>query len=95
MTDAELLEQMWLAGASVLEIAARLGCQPSAIYKLRLELGLSRRKTLRAAKADPTPEEIASRAAEVRAKWSDDELQRRAVGRGCDWGVPMVRRRMA
>lgn len=93
MTDRELFAEMWFAGASVPEMAARLGCQPPAIYRLRIQYGLPNRPPVRSSKKDPTTSEIEERAAEVRARWSDEERERRAVGRVSGWGVPVATRR--
>lgn len=93
MIDRELFAELWLAGASVPEMAARLGCRQPAVYALRVQFGLPRRPRVQCTKADPTPEEILKRAAEIRARWSDEELERRSVGKRGVWRVPRARLR--
>ena len=91
--DRELFAELWYAGASVPEIASRVGCQQPTVYTLRVKLGLPRRGRVPCAKKDPTPEEIEQRSAEVRERWSDEERERRAVGKPEAWGVPFIRLR--
>lgn len=93
MIDRDLFEELWYAGVSVPEMAARLGCQQPAVYKLRVSLGLPRRPRVPCTATDPTEQEIADRSAEVRARWSDEERERRSVGKVEGWGVPQVRLR--
>jgi hypothetical protein len=38
----------------------------------------------------PSPEEIAERSAEIRAKWSEDERRRRRVGPAFDAETPTI-----
>ena len=40
--------------------------------------------------AEPTPEEIAERAAAERARWSDAERRKRQVGHAADWRPTVV-----
>jgi len=93
IVDRELFAELWYAGASVPEIASRVGCQQPTVYTLRLKLGLPRRPRVPCTSKDPTPEEIVARSAEVRERWSDEERERRAVGKPEAWGVPLVRLR--
>ncbi len=64
--------QMWRSRVSVAEIAARLGLTKNGVNVIRHRLRLSRRTSATRAKTepyrDPTPEEIAQRAAEERAR---------------------------
>jgi hypothetical protein len=64
------LHQLWASGASYTEIAAALGCSQSFVSKLKERHKLpNRQKATRDILADdPTPEEIAERAAECRAR---------------------------
>jgi hypothetical protein len=93
MMDRELFAELWLAGASVPEMAARLGCRQPAIYSLRVQFGLPRRPRVPCTDKDPTPDEIAERSAEVRARWSEEERERRGIGKVEAWGVPLIRLR--
>lgn len=75
----------WCAHIPVAELCIRWTITKDQVVRLRdlWELPLRRdrknfRKTVR--QADPTPEEIAERAAIIRAGWSDEtELERRVV----------------
>lgn len=82
--DVPKLFEMWAAGASRYEICTMLGIRPGAFQHLRRRYALPKRNKGRPTRApleaDPTPEELAERCAEVRAKWSAEETERRAVG---------------
>lgn len=72
--DIDLLRRLWHDNVHVSEIAARLGCGCELVYQLRLRHGLPARTKVRVSKnADPTPEEIEQRLAEV---W---EMRRRGT----------------
>jgi hypothetical protein len=64
------LEQLWAAGKTHVEIAAALGCATAYVAELVARHNLPRRR--RACHGpqedDPTPEQIAERAAECRAR---------------------------
>jgi hypothetical protein len=64
------LRQLWARGDSYQEIAAALGCSQSFVSRLKDRHKLpNRQKATRDILADdPTPEEIAERAAECRAR---------------------------
>ena len=64
------LHQLWASGASYIEIAAALGCSQSFIHTLksRHKLPNRQRVTRKFCDNDPTPEQIAERAAECRAR---------------------------
>ena len=64
------LHRLWASGASYIEIAAALGCSQSLVARLKVRHGLpNRQKATRDIFADdPTPEQIAERAAECRAR---------------------------
>lgn len=67
---AVTLHRMWASGASYIEIAAALGCSQSLVARLKVRHGLpNRQKPNREIfDDDPTPEQIAERAAECRAR---------------------------
>jgi hypothetical protein len=67
---AVTLHRLWARGDSYQEIAAALGCSQSFVSRLKDRHKLpNRQKATRDILADdPTPEEIAERAAECRAK---------------------------
>ena len=83
--DVPKLFAMWSAGASQYEISVALGIRPGTFWQIRRRYALPKRKPAKPARAshdpDPTPEEIAERCAITRAKWSEEETERRAVGR--------------
>lgn len=64
------LHELWARGDSYLEIAAALGCSESFVHhlKVRHKLADRQRPTRAILEDDPTPEQIAERAAECRAK---------------------------
>lgn len=67
---AEQLHQMWASGVSNADIAAALGCSESFVTKLARRHRLPRRQKppKEIFENDPTPEQIAERAAEIRAR---------------------------
>ena len=64
------LHELWARGDSYLEIAAALGCSESFVHHLKVRHKLPHRQkpTREIFDDDPTPEQIAERAAECRAK---------------------------
>lgn len=68
--SASKLHALWAAGASYQEIAAALGCSQSFIQRLKTRHKLPNRQRANREifEDDPTPEQIAERAAEQRAK---------------------------
>jgi hypothetical protein len=64
------LHELWARGDSYLEIAAALGCSESFVHhlKVRHKLADRQRSTREILEDDPTPEQIAERAAECRAR---------------------------
>jgi hypothetical protein len=67
---AVTLHQLWASGASYQEIAAALGCSESYVHRLKMRHKLPNRQksTREIFEDDPTPEQIAERAAECRAR---------------------------
>ena len=68
--DLALLQRLWAAGKTHIEIAAALGCVEKKVEQLRRRHALPRRprKYAPPVDADPTPEQIEERAAECRAR---------------------------
>lgn len=64
------LHELWARGDSYLEIAAALGCSESFVHHLKVRHKLPHRQkpTREIFEDDPTPEQIAERAAECRAR---------------------------
>ena len=64
------LHQLWASGASYQTIAAALGCSQSFVSRLKVRHKLPDRQkpTREIFEDDPTPEQIAERAAECRAR---------------------------
>jgi hypothetical protein len=64
------LHRLWASGASYVEIAAALGCSQSYVHRLKTRHKLPNRQkaTKDISDDDPTPEQIAERAAECRAR---------------------------
>lgn len=67
---AATLHMLWARGDSYQEIAAALGCSESFVHHLKVRHKLPHRQkpTREIFEDDPTPEQIAERAAECRAK---------------------------
>lgn len=84
--DVQALFRLWANGASRHEICTTLGIRPGAFQHLRQQYALPKRTRGRPARGplepDPSPEELAQRCAEVRAKWSEEETEKRRVGSG-------------
>jgi transposase-like protein len=67
--DLAVLQRLWAAGKTHIEIAAALGCAEKQVEQLRRRHALPRRPRKQApVTVDPTPEQIAERAAECRAR---------------------------
>ena len=66
---ALILHEMWTRGASVQEIGRRFGVSVSTVWKWKLQYKLPQRAMpQKLERGCPTPEEIAERAAECRAR---------------------------
>lgn len=88
------LFRLWSSGESVSDIALALGISQSMLYRLKWQYGLPSRQRGGVAFTivDPSPEEIAERAAVERSRWSEDERHRRIVGnRHVRWTAPAFR----
>jgi electron transfer flavoprotein alpha/beta subunit len=77
------LRQLWLTQRKTEEIATELQVSLPYLYTLAKRYNLPKRthvkKTMRprgSKEVDPTPEEIVARAAEVRARWTEQEYAR-------------------
>jgi hypothetical protein len=80
--DIDLLRRLWAAGETCEVIAAALGCPISYVWDLRDRYGLpSRRKQKPDGSVDPTPEQIAERAAECRRRREEKILPPREAYR--------------
>lgn len=92
--SASELHELWYSQMTNAELCYALGVARSTLNVLRVRYKLDRRPVERnnpKYKNDhtPTPEEIAERAAAVRAKWSDEERERRLVAAGrLRWSMP-------
>lgn len=91
--DVPLLFRLWHMHPSQMptsEIAKKLGVSPSFLYRCRVKHKLpDRERVYHHEDDDPTPQEIAERAAEIRASWPEGEEARRSVGtRGRSWTPP-------
>lgn len=83
--DVPRLFKLWASGMPQFEICQALGIRPGTFWQVRQRYALPPRPNARPARSrhepPPTPEEIAERASLVRAGWTDEEKERRAVGR--------------
>ena len=90
--DEGAFRALWLAGMPLRDIASRLNVGADTLGGVRRRLGLPARTATTRPRPrantidDPTPAEIAARAAEVRARWDDETRERRRVGRTDDGG---------
>ena len=67
--DEDKLREWWNSGVTVHEIARRFGVHPREIQKARDQFGIAdRHNKYRQREIDPTPDEIAERAAAIKAK---------------------------
>jgi len=64
------LHELWASGVSYIEIAAALGCSQSYVHRLKTRHKLPNRQRANREifNSDPTPEQIAERAAECIAR---------------------------
>lgn len=81
--DARELFRLWNTTMSSQDIADKLGVGRTRLFILARRYGLQKRamdsSTCKRI-VDPSPEEIAERAAVVRSHWSEEELNKRACG---------------
>lgn len=79
--DVEKLKELWRSDLRNADIAAALGISEMALYSASRRLRLPNRCLLREIRESPTPAQIRARAAEVRRRWSEEEREKRVVGR--------------
>ena len=97
MTDAEkqrivAIEAAWNSDKTKKEIKFEFGLSHIALQKLAVQNGWRKKRPAAAQKDDaalcPPPEELAQRAAEVRARWTETEKERRWCGPKTQMWVP-------
>lgn len=90
--DIKKLFALWSSDLGTMEIAAKMGLTKNQVWSASRRLGLPTRPRSgsdRDQRERPTPEEIAERAAEVRAGWAPGEAEKRLVGRlRKRWSIP-------
>lgn len=92
--DRKKVRELWTTERSNADIAAELGLSLLQLYAAGRKLKLRDRSVyvnrVYEKSADPTPEEIAERCAEIRAEWPDGEEDRRFVGSvvAPKWTIP-------
>lgn len=87
--DVPLLFSLWGSRMRNDEIASALGITPKQLSRVARRYALCHRgKAKESVTDDPTQEEIAERAAEVRRGWSPDEEVRRRGGVRATWNPP-------
>jgi len=94
--DVPELFRLWTGGTPQHEICERLGIRPGSLWKIRERYKLPPREKIIPQcdrdDDDPSPEEIADRAATIRMKWTPQEAERRIVGRRRDaYRIPNYR----
>lgn len=84
--DVPKLFRLWASGMRQFEICQELGIRPGTFWQVRQRYALPHREKAQPARSrhepPPSPEEIAERAASVRARWSEEETEKRRVGSG-------------
>lgn len=89
--DVKKLFALWAGNLGTMQIAAEMGLTKNQVWSAARRLGLPTRPRSgsdRDQRENPTPDEIAKRAAVVRAGWTPSEARRRLVG-GCRrWSIP-------
>lgn len=83
------VREMW-ATHTIAQIAADVGTSSSAICRLAAREGLPGKMALSRGEVNPTEEEIAERAAAIRAGWSEAEEERRRIGRVGAYEIPCL-----
>lgn len=80
--DAKKIFELWHSDLRNDEVAVSLGVSRNYLTKIRSRYGLQKRPDERGThdNEDPTPEEIAERAAEIRERWTESERKLREVG---------------
>lgn len=92
--DVPRLFALWGTTISNMDLCLAIGVSRTTLDTLRMRYKLPRRPRVKkdspeVCESDPSPEEIESRAAQVRAGWSEEEEQRRIVGRRtARWAPP-------
>lgn len=93
--DTQKLFALWATTMTADEIQKELGISHNKLYSLARHHKLPHRhipkkskSRIRSRESDPTEEEIAQRAAEIRANWSDQEYERRAGKKSSQWQAP-------
>lgn len=94
--NVPLLFRLWnTPGISVNEVAAGLGISLNVLRKARIRYGLPTKpphanETTEPQEDDPTPAEIAERAAEIRAGWPEWRLAGRSSSENSSPTVPQL-----
>lgn len=92
--DKKKLRELWKTERTNADIAEELGITAVQLYVAGQKLKLGQRwgcvRRVYEKPVDPTPEEIAERAAEIRAEWPEGEEERRLVGNVAAprWTIP-------
>lgn len=84
--DVDRFRALWEAGVPLRDIAEELNVGADSLGGLRRKLGLKPRTAADRPPPrphrDPTPEEIALRAAAIQLRWDDETRERRRTGDG-------------
>jgi hypothetical protein len=87
--NVPLLFSLWNTDIENRALAEKLGIANSRLWEIKKRYGLpSRKRRHQTETDDPTPEEIAERSAQIRAKWTDSEESLRRAGTGESWRPP-------
>lgn len=84
VVDVKKVCELWRTPMGSCEIAAAVGLTKTQLWVAANRLGLPKRPRSgsdRDPHGSPTPEEIAERAAAIRAAWPEGEAEKRLVGR--------------
>ena len=83
VVNVKRLCELWAGNMGTMQIAAAMGLTKTQVWSASRRLGLPTRPRSgsdRDQRENPTPEQIAQRAAEVRAGWPPGEEEKRLVG---------------
>lgn len=83
------LQENWQTSQRVADMAKKLSLSETTLRSIANKLSLGARPRIENLQSDPSPKEIESRAAAVRALWTPAERRQREYGR-VRWITPLI-----